>query len=223
VAAAQRALGHVFTDGALLAQALVHPSTADRDGAAGFERLEFLGDRVIGLVVADMLHARFPHEREGSLALRHTALVRRETLAALALDSGLADCLSGAFDGAGQASTFADGFEAAMGALYCDGGLEAARRFLTTQLAPQIEQVGLPQRDAKTALQETVQATGGALPRYAVVDRTGPPHAPTFRVRVSLVDGAQGEGTGSSKRQAEQAAAESLLMVLEARQDRGEV
>lgn len=205
-------LGHRFARPGLVRTALTHASTGD----ASYERLEFLGDRVLGLIVADLLMAHFPDEAEGALARRHAALVRRETLAAVGRQLGLAAHLRlarGEAEGGGRdnPAILADVCEALIAALYLDGGLEAARRFVEPLWRPLLESADRPPQDAKTALQEWAQARSRPLPAYEVVERSGPDHDPLFTVRVSVEDEAPETATGRSKRLAEQAAAERLL------------
>lgn len=214
-----RQLGHDFTQPELLVQALTHPSAAqgrkDKSGMA-YERLEFLGDRVLGLVVADMLFQRFPNEAEGDLAKRHAALVRRETLAEIAHLIGLPACLTlakGENEAGGRANPgiLADACEAVIGALYADAGFESAALFVRRLWTPMMDAVRKPPKDAKTALQEWAQGRGKPLPNYTVVGQDGPPHDPVFVVAVN-VEGVEAEtGMGNSKRVAEQAAATAML------------
>ncbi len=208
-------LDHEFADPALLRRALLHRSAAPT-GDLGYERLEFLGDRVLGLVVTDMLMAAFPAENEGALARRLAGLVRRETLAEAARGLGLGqyirlsrseeDC-----GGRDNDTILADVCEAIIGALYQDGGLEAARGFIQRHWAERLAAATEPPRDAKTALQEWAQGSGRPLPVYRMVGRTGPDHAPEFTVSVEVDGQAPEQGTGASKRLAEQAAAVGLL------------
>lgn len=214
-----RRLGHEFVQTELLVQALTHPSVAQGRAPrrnTPYERLEFLGDRVVGLVVADMLFRRFPEEAEGALARRHAALVRRESLAVVAIEIGLAPCLvlsRGEEDAGGRnnPALLADACEALIGALYADGGFDEAARFVRSAWTPLMDAAIAPPKDAKTALQEWAQARGKPLPLYAVVGQEGPPHDPTFVVSVA-VDGVEPvSASGASKRVAEQAAAAALL------------
>ena len=210
-------LGHSFARPALLREALTHRS-ATRPGARGSgsnERLEFIGDRVLGLLMAEWLIERFPHEQEGDLGRRLALLVSQPVLAEVSDVIGLGEVLkvSPGEARAGvrrRATVLADVLEAALGALYLDGGIECARGFVRrawdSVLAAQTE----PPKDAKTTLQEWVQARGLGLPHYQVTTRSGPPHAPVFEVTVAA--GAfSGIGTAGSKRAAEQLAAEALL------------
>jgi ribonuclease-3 len=211
-------LGHGFADPRLLRQALTHSSAAGSQDAelVSYERLEFLGDRVVGLIVADMLLSRFPREPEGALARRHAFLVSREALAEVARALELGDFLRvsrGEEDSGGRQNPtmLADVCEAVIGALYRDGGLEAARRFVEPNWEPLVRQDRKPPQDSKTALQEWAQGRGLPLPSYAVVERSGPPHDPRFTVEAT-VDGYEGaRGQGRSKRLAEQDAATRLL------------
>ena len=208
-------LGHRFQNPTLLTKALTHPSAAG-PRAPSYERLEFLGDRVVGLIVADLLFQRFPLEAEGALARRHAALVRRETLAEVAEALALGEHVIFA-KGERAAGTsdnpaiLADAMESVIGALFLDGGLTAARGFVVPLWTPLMEADGTPPQDAKTALQEWAQGRGLPLPSYREVDRQGPDHAPLFTVEVAVEGEAPARGRGASKRLAEQAAAEDLL------------
>lgn len=211
-------LGHVFERPGLLKEALTHRSAANSRGQGSNERLEFIGDRVLGLTMAEWLAERFPDEQEGELGRRLAYLVSQPVLAAVAETAGLAASLSVSPGEARagvtrRATVLADALEAALGALYLDGGLDAARNFVRrTWHDAMILQVD-PPKDAKTALQEWAQKRGKDLPCYAVTDRSGPPHAPEFTVTVTVGDLA-GSGRGGSKRAAEQLAAETLLDML---------
>ncbi|WP_282609013.1 ribonuclease III [Pelagibius sp. Alg239-R121] len=217
-------LNYEFSDSSLLRRALTHPSAAAKRKAGAndsYERLEFLGDRVLGLIVADMLLRRFPKESEGALARRHTALVRRETLAEVAGDLQISRFLRLAKgeDEAGERNNpaiLADACEAVIGALYLDGGLEIARRTVVSALEPYLNSAGKPPQDAKTALQEWAQARGLPLPQYREIDRKGPPHQPIFSIEVSVEGHPPENGEGRSKRISEQSAAQTLLKRLAA-------
>jgi len=215
---AEKALDHQFSDLSLLQQALTHRSV-EAAGGLDYERLEFLGDRVLGLIVTEMVMQDYPAEREGSLAKRLAALVRQETLAAVSREIGLGKFVRlsrGEDDGGGRdnEAILADVCEAIIAAIYRDGGLEAARRFIERHWQERVRAVGGPPQDAKTALQEWAQGRGLALPAYVVVTRTGPDHAPAFTVRVEIAGGPSAEGQGPSKRVAEQAAARRALELL---------
>ncbi len=223
-------LDHDFADPALLRRALTHPSAAVKRKTGtpdSYERLEFLGDRVLGLIVADLLLRRFPRESEGALARRHTALVRRETLAEVAGDLGIAAHLRLAKgeDEAGERrnpAILADACEAVIGALYLDGGLEVARRIVEKALEPYLNSAVKPPQDAKTALQEWAQARALPLPHYREVGREGPPHQPLFSIEVSVEGHAPETGKGRSKRIAEQTAAQALLKRLKSGDHHGD-
>ena len=225
--AAETILGHAFARPRLLAEALTHRSAAhgrqarprgERRGVGSNERLEFIGDRVLGLLVAEWLIERFPEEQEGELGPRHAQLVSRPVLAAIAeaarLSEALAIAPNEARAGVGLlANVLADAMEAAIGALYLDGGLDAARRFVRTAWAEVMERQVVPPKDPKTVLQEWMMARGLALPDYIVTERTGPSHAPAFVITV-IGGGWSGTGSGGSKRAAERAAAADLLRQL---------
>ena len=209
------ALGHPFADPSLLRLALIHSSASGRGGIAN-ERLEFLGDRVLGLIVADLIYRRFPEEEEGDLARRFAVLVSRESLAQVAGGIGLAPHLAlarGEEDSGGRANPaiLADACEAVIAALYLDGGIEVARRFIARGWAELIEQDRRPPQDAKTTLQEWAQGAGRKLPSYVVVASEGPAHEPRFTVEVRVEGLAPALGEGRSKRAAEQAAATAAL------------
>ena len=216
-------LGHRFATPALLKEALTHPSASGRRGGKtlNYQRLEFLGDRVLGLVVAELLYRRFPREPEGDLARRLAALVREETLARVAegLDLGAFMLVAKSDEGAGERqnpSLLADVCEAVIGALYLDGGLAVARAFIEPQWLPLLSADLAPPQDAKTALQEWAQGRGLPLPHYRETGREGPDHEPRFTVAVSVAGHDAAKGEGRSKRAAEQAAAERLLARLTA-------
>jgi ribonuclease-3 len=211
-------LGHVFADASLLERALCHSSALDRAAAeASNQRLEFLGDRVLGLVMAEWLLRRFPQADEGELAVRYNALVRKEACAeiAAAIGLGLHLRLGAGEERAGgreKAAILADACEAVIAALYLDGGLDAARRFIEAEWAALVAAPARLPQDAKTVLQEWTQGKGRGVPAYEQVERTGPDHAPLFTVRATVKGLAPVTGTGASKRQAEQAAAREMLV-----------
>ena len=217
MAALEATLGHRFGERAVLRAALSHSSLGGQAPAAdGFDRLEFLGDRVIGLVVAEMLLAGYPKDGEGDIARRHARLVNRDSLARLAraVDLGrylrlsAGEAQSGGRD---NPAVLADAFEAVIAALYRDGGMTAARDFLVPQFAPLMAEVVVPPRDAKTALQEWAQARGLSLPIYRTLEMSGPAHRPRISVEVQIEGLPPQTAEGSSRRAAEQAAAAALL------------
>jgi ribonuclease III len=223
-AALGEALGHRFEHPDVLLEALTHPSARSRKRTAsrGYERLEFLGDRVLGLIIAELLWRRFPEEAEGALTRRHTSLVRRETLTSIAKEIGLGThiVLSAGEETAGaraNPSVLADVCEAIIAALYLDGGLPAARAFVERWWEQRLTKLGAPPRDPKTALQEWAQARGGKLPAYRTVATEGPAHRRIFTVTVSVDGLPPATASGSSKRAAETAAAAAALAALDAR------
>ncbi len=198
----------------ILERALTHTSLRQVKSDPSYERLEFLGDRVLGLLIAELLLERFPQSAEGKLAPRLAALVSGRVLADVARSIGL-----GAFvlmsDGESAAGTrdrrsvLADCCEAVIGAMYRDGGLEAARAFVHRLWTPLIDDV--EPRVAKTELQEWLQARALPLPAYVVVDREGPPHQPIFTVELTVSGQPPVRAAGKSKRAAELEAAELML------------
>jgi ribonuclease-3 len=214
--------GHHFTRPELLREALTHRS-AIRERRSGppadsNERLEFVGDRVLGLLIAEWVAERFPREQEGDLGRRLAYLVSQPVLAEIAERIGLGNMLSVAAGEAragvkNRATVLADALEAAIGALYVDGGLFSARAFVRRAWDAVMQSQKAPPIDPKTGLQEWAQARGLPLPLYQVVSRAGPPHKPTFEVAVS-VGNATGTGIAGTKRAAERLAAEDLLRQL---------
>jgi ribonuclease III len=207
-------LGYVFRDRDLLERALTHASA---NTARSNERLEFLGDRVLGLVIAEDLHRLYPDDPEGLLALKLNALVKRDTCASAASLAGLGDhvVLASSEETSGgrkKAAILAGVCEAVIAALYLDGGYDVARAFIERYWQQAFTELGRDMRDAKTALQEWAQsrASRGA-PVYKMAGRAGPDHAPRFVVEVSVTGHGVESGEGNSKREAEQAAAAAML------------
>jgi ribonuclease-3 len=208
-------LGHRFTKPEFLIRAVTHSSivSAHRDDN---QRLEFLGDRVLGLVMAEALLKADPNAPEGLLAPRYNALVRRETCADVArqidlgavLKLGRSEMKSG---GRRKEALLADAMEAVIAAVYQDGGFDAARAVILTLWGDRIHNVAEDARDAKTSLQEWAQARGEVPPQYVEVARAGPDHQPVFTIEVRLSSGPTEQATAGSKRHAEQAAAAALL------------
>jgi len=212
-------LGYNFTTPQLLQDALTHPSLAGfkqrKKGPMPYERLEFLGDRVLGLVIAEWLYEKFPESNEGDLAKRHAALVNREALRVVAVEIGLAQHLRLAHgEEAGGSrknlATLPDAMEAILGAIYLDGGLQPARDFIHRYWQKDIAIAEAP-ADPKTALQEWAQGHSLPLPQYKVVEHSGPAHAPKFVIEVSVKGHAPATASGDSKRAAQKAAAQLLL------------
>ena len=216
--ALQERLGWRFKDANLLRQALTHKSAAVGSGEHN-ERLEFLGDRVLGLLVADALH-RHPHRfNEGELALRLNVFVRRDSCARIAEAWGLWDHI---MLGQGERKTvtrsrqgiLANACEAVLGALFLDGGLEAARQALQPHYRPLLETNLSELRDAKTELQEWLHKRGAAAPRYRELTRRGSVHEPIFEIEVDAGPAGTGRAEGTSKRRAELQAAENVLIAM---------
>jgi ribonuclease-3 len=215
-------LGHRFATPRLLEDALTHPSLSGarpRKKGAPYERLEFLGDRVLGLVIAEWIYETFPNADEGEMAKRHAALVNREALRAVAQEIGLGqfvrlargeDANSGIGGSRKNLATLPDAMEAVIGALYLDGGLIAARVFIRQYWQRDIAVSETP-ADPKTTLQEWAQGQGLPLPVYRVIENSGPAHAPKFIIEASVKNLTPVQAEGDSKRAAQKAAATKLL------------
>lgn len=205
-------LGHKPKDLALFERALTHPSF----GRDNYQRLEFLGDRVLGLVMAEWLSELFPLEQEGTLSHRFTTLVSRFTCAEVARAIGVTNHLrlgkQARDDGATNSdNVIGDVVEALIAALYLEGGVEAARRFIRGAWAGFIDEQSSAPRHPKSLLHEWAEGHGRKPPAYTVIDRSGPPHAPRFTVRASVNGLGEADGEGLSKQEAETAAATALL------------
>ncbi len=210
-------LGYVFTDTDLLREALTHPSL---EGGKQYQRLEFVGDRVLGLVIAEWLFEQYPQADEGGLASRHTNMVRKETLAEVALVMNLSGFIHMAKStedngGRGKPTILADVCEAIIGAVSQDGGYDMARTLVRKFWKRYINQETIGQRDAKTRLQEWVQGRQMPTPKYVVISRTGPAHEPFFTIEARVKDIEPAVGKGRSKREAEQDAATQVLSHIE--------
>ncbi len=182
--------------------------------------MEFLGDAVLGLVISDYLYGMYPEENEGALAKRRAALVCGTTLASVARTLGIDAMLTlggGEMQSGGRDNdaNLENALEAAIAAIYLDGGLQAAREFVLRHIAPLSEGMAEPPKDPKTQLQEKAQAEGRGIPEYKVMAQEGPSHAPRFTVRVVVSGWPEEMGEGSSKREAEKKAAEALLRCLD--------
>jgi ribonuclease-3 len=212
-------IGYRFADPDLLDRALTHSSAVapSKRIERSYQRLEFLGDRVLGLVVADMLYRRFPRSNEGDLSRSLNTLVRKETCAVIAreldlgpeLNLGESEARTG---GASKEAILADVTEAVIGAIYCDGGLGKAYEFVERLFSEHIGETGIARADAKTTLQEWAQAQGLEPPNYVEIERTGPDHAPVFTISVSAPGFEPMTATGPSKKIAEHKAAERFLV-----------
>ncbi|MBU2981736.1 ribonuclease III [Lentibacter algarum] len=208
-------IGYSFKRPELLLRALTHPSVSSPTRPDN-QRLEFLGDRVLGLVIAEALMADDKAAKEGQLAPRYNALVRKETCADVAreidigavLKLGRSEMMSG---GRRKTALLGDAMEAVIAAVHLDGGFEAARAFILQFWASRIASVESDARDPKTALQEWAQARKQTPPKYVETARSGPDHAPVFTIEAQLASGETAQATAPSKRHAEQAAARELL------------
>jgi len=214
-----RRIGHEFARPELLIEAMTHSSLSSPTRPDN-QRLEFLGDRVLGLVIADALLAADPKASEGQLAPRFNSLVRKETCADVAqefdlgagLKLGRSEMISG---GRRKQALLGDATEAVIAAVYLDAGFEAARALILRLWGGRIGNAKADARDAKTALQEWAQARGQKPPLYIETDRSGPDHAPVFTISARLETGEEASASAPSKRQAQQAAAQKLLTELE--------
>ncbi|WP_170372733.1 ribonuclease III [Ruegeria arenilitoris] len=211
----EKRLGHRFANPELLVRALTHGSVSSSTRPDN-QRLEFLGDRVLGLVMATALLEADQKATEGQLAPRFNALVRKETCADVArqidigavLKLGRSEMLSG---GRRKQALLGDAMEAVIAAVYRDAGFQAAQKVILSLWGDRIHTVEADARDAKTSLQEWAQARGQKPPAYVEISRSGPDHAPVFTIAARLQDGSEAQATAGSKRQAEQAAAQALL------------
>jgi ribonuclease-3 len=221
VAAIEARIGYRFSDPALLMTAFTHVSAlnpATRHRADSYQRLEFLGDHVLGLIVSDMLYRAYPRADEGDLSKRLADLVRKESCAEVGKSLGLLDDIKLGAVGALLAqnrlrkSVVGDICEAVIGAIFVDGGYQAAAQFVERNWTERMRKPRRPPRDPKTMLQEWAQGKGLPTPVYREIERTGPHHDPQFRVSVELPGLAPAEGIGGSKRAAEKAAASAMIV-----------
>lgn len=208
--------GHVFKDTKRLQRALTHGSARAANAGVDYQRFEFLGDRVLGLTVADMLFKAYPDAPEGELSLRLNALVNADALAEIAEQIGLPDLIHAgpeirARTGQKRVNLRADATEALIAALYLDGGLDVAVAFIHRYWEPRAQRAIVARRDAKTELQEWAHRKVQQTPVYSIEDRSGPDHDPVFTVRVTVGELEPVLATGRSRREAEQAAAAALL------------
>jgi len=213
VKAVEERIGVHFKDPRILEEALTHSSAR---ASADYQRLEFLGDRVLGLVIADMLFRKFPQASEGELSLRLNGLVNAEVLAQMTDELGLSSLIRKGSDvkalaARKQINMRADVMEALIAAIYLQDGLEGARAFIHAHWEGRAMSIGKARADAKTALQEWAHQVAGDTPQYVVEDRSGPDHDPVFTVAVKIKGVADGRGRGRSKREAEQLAAQEVL------------
>lgn len=213
----QKSLGYRFEDISLLERSLTHSSLSVDQTVRDLERLEFLGDRVLGLLTAEALWRRFPEMDEGDMAPRLNALVRKETCAKAAQALGLDRYIRMApheesSGGRGKSAILGDVCEALLGALYIDGGVEAARGVYDLYWTPNLEELSRAHRDPKTTLQEWSQELKRGTPQYAILSSDGPAHDPSFVAEVKVGGLKPAQGEGRSKREAQMAAAAALLL-----------
>ena len=213
-------LGHEFAQPALLEEALSHPSLdRRREGGRDYQRLEFLGDRVLGLIISTALYRDDPNADEGGLAVRFNTLVRRETVADAARLIGLGQHMmlgksEARQGGREKPAILADVCEAVIGALYLDGGLGVAEAFVMRYWSNFMVSSNKAPKDPKTQLQEYLQGRSGKPPRYKILSREGPDHAPVFTVEVRAEGVMSGSGQGGSRQEAEKASARDMLVQL---------
>lgn len=225
LADAESLIGHTFADRELLRTALTHPSyAAEHEAEDTYDRLEFLGDAVLGFIVADYVYGECPAEPEGELTRRKHYAVSGDALAGAALELGLAEfvLLGAGAHAAGErqrASVLENTIEALIGALYLDAGLEAVRPFVLRVLGDRLAATDVPDVDVKSALQQWSQGSKGVLPSYSIVEATGPIHARTFTSEVRVDGALLGSGSGPSKQAAEKAAARVALDVIRGRRE----
>lgn len=222
IAVLEKNINYSFQDKSLLETALTHSSANNKSG--NYERLEFLGDRVLGLVIANFLYAKFPDESEGDLAKRLASLVQGSTLAKLSARIELAKFIqlspserdSG---GAENEHILADVFESLIGAMYLDGGFDPCKTLIETQWADVFYTMKTPPQHPKTALQEWAQAKSLPLPLYEIAEQTGPDHAPTFEIRLSVKGYDPITASGRSRAEAEKQAARIFMKQIEENHD----
>lgn len=211
----KRLTGHHFKDEERLTKALTHSSVQDSE-QGNYERLEFLGDRVLGLLIAEMLYQLFPQASEGELSVRLNHLVNAQTCADIALEMGLPDMMHVGFEmknlkGRRLTNMYADVIEALIAVIYLDGGVKSVRPFIEKYWKSRAEKMDAGRRDAKTELQEWAHIQSGVQPHYRVIKRSGPDHDPVFMVEVNILGFKSETGQGNSKRCAERMAAEKIL------------
>lgn len=217
----QALIGYSFEETGLLERAITHASAA----SPNYERLEFLGDRVLGLIIANDIFQRFPNEKEGMLARRLSALVCRAMLASVGSEMGLGafirtqehDFTQSNPDGSllsENEKVLSDVIEALLGAIFLDGGLEACSTFVKAHWGERLNKINRPAQDPKTALQEHLQADGHPVPDYVLVGQSGPDHAPVFEIAVQVDGFPSVKASGTSKRAAEKEAAKKMLALL---------
>lgn len=222
----EQLIGYHFTNKALLEEALTHPSVTSRNKAndlVNYERLEFLGDAVLGLVVAQLVMETYPAEREGSLAKRLSALVRGESLAQIAITIGIGKYIrmtsgEASMGGRDNPSNIENALEALIGAIYQDGGLQAAQDFIHTHWSSLVNGMLEPPKDPKTTLQEWAQAYALPIPTYDLLEVEGPSHSPIFTIKLEVSGQNPTIAKGETKKKAEKKAAKMMLAQIHASQ-----
>ena len=212
-------IGYSFQNVALLEEALTHTSIGSGNKDVNYERLEFLGDRILGFIVADLLFQTFPNENEGQLARRLSSMVRKETLVRVAEQINLGELLrlskSEKMSGGHQKpSLLADCTESLIAAIYIDGGMGPAKDFIIKFWTPMLHETHSSEKDAKSILQEWVQAKNGKLPLYEVIETTGKDHNPLFKIKLTIKGLKPVEAIGKSKKEAEHNAAVKMLEII---------
>ena len=219
----EKALSYSFKDHSLLEEALTHPSISkqkcDKKTFFNYERFEFLGDAVLGLVIAELLINKYPNEKEGALAKRLAGLVRGEALVTVARKLNIGDFIrmtqgEEVMGGRDNESNIENTLEAIIGAIYIDSGLESAREFISRHWLSLIDEMKVPPKDPKTELQEWSQGRGQPIPEYKVIKQTGPSHDPFFEISVKVEGLEEVVADGNSKKKAEKNAAKKLLNVI---------
>lgn len=223
----EKKLNHKFKDKTLLRKALTHGSASEASNPLNsYQRLEFLGDRVLGLAMADILYQNFPNSKEGALSRHLTSLVRKESCTKIGQKLSLGQYIilgSGEARNGGREkpSILADVVEALLGALFIEIGFEAVKNTIEHLWQDQISKGNLGQRDHKTALQELSHKVGLGVPAYRLIDRIGPDHEPIFTIEVNIDKNHSAKGEGSSKREAQQEAARTLKAIISERENKG--
>lgn len=208
-------IAYKFKNKGLLIKALTHPSIVSNKFESEFERLEFLGDRVLGLSIAELLFKKHSTEAEGDLAKRLAVLVSRDKLLEIGEEIGIRNVVRAyRADMTQRSGILADAIEAILGAIFLDSSYETAKQTVMHLWAKHIEAANLPPRDPKTTLQEWVQSRGLAIPNYKIIERTGPDHAPEFLIELTVAGQKPQRASGLSRRRAEQIAAEQMLKSL---------
>ncbi len=210
----EKILGYSFQDEKLLKQALIHPSKISKNKESLFERLEFLGDRVLGLLVAHMIYEKFPDKNEGKLSELQAFLTSRKTCTDVCIEAELDKFIEFRqedFKSSSNQSIYANAIESILGAMFLDGGLDPCKYFITKFWEPYLNNI--PETNPKGALQELTAKKGWDNPTYILKEQSGPPHNPVFTVE-AIVKDKKTEATGTSRKTAEQKAAQMLCEIL---------